>query len=239
MNKHAIGAAIVLTAGAAAAPCGAMEIRQVGNQLILSGGVVGDEPARVAAALAAAPAIETIVLRNSPGGDAPAGYALGELFRARNLRTAVSGYCYSSCSRMFLGGTKRVFTDDYPPAFTEVGFHGHYGAGGRLNAELVRRRGLKDWIVKHSDGKADVALVERWIAIPLSTGMAHFYHPGFFRRDGASTFLCQGYEGGGHPSVACEAIPATALDLGIVTSLERISSNDRAELQNGRTAPPP
>ena len=31
------------------------------------------------------------------------------------MRTAVSGYCYSSCSRMFLGGSARYFTDDYMP----------------------------------------------------------------------------------------------------------------------------
>ena len=62
-----------------------------------------------------------------PGGDAPTGYKVGELFRQKGLRTAISGFCYSSCSRMFLGGKVRVLTDDAPPDATEVGFHGHYG----------------------------------------------------------------------------------------------------------------
>ena len=78
------------------------------------------------------------------GGDARAGYRVGEMFRSRGLRTAVSGYCYSSCSRMFLGGAIRVFTDDFPPEYTNVGFHGHYDGDGRLDAKLVRLLGLKD-----------------------------------------------------------------------------------------------
>jgi hypothetical protein len=88
----------------------AMELKIVGNQIILSGPVVGDEPGKVKEALANSPGIDTVILRNSPGGNAPAGYQVGQLLRERGLRTAVSGYCYSSCSRMFLGGATRYFT---------------------------------------------------------------------------------------------------------------------------------
>jgi hypothetical protein len=84
-----------------------MELKVVGNQLILSGRVVGDEPAKVQEAFANSPEIDTVVPRNSPGGDAPAGYQVGQMLRERGVRTAVSGYCYSSCSRMFLGGSTR------------------------------------------------------------------------------------------------------------------------------------
>ena len=143
-----------------------MELKVVGNQLILSGRVVGDEPEKVREAFASSPEIDTAVLRNSPGGDAPAGYQLGQMFRERGVRTAVSGYCYSSCSRMFLAGSSRYFTDDYLSESNNVGFHGHYDRLGHLNADLVRRYGLRDWIIKYSDGKADPALVERWINIP-------------------------------------------------------------------------
>src|SRR5580704_11686344 len=93
----------------------AMELKIVGNQLILSGPVVGDEPDKVREALASSPGIKIVILRNSGGGNAPAGYQVGQLLRERGLRTAVSGYCYSSCSRMFLGGSARYFTDDYMP----------------------------------------------------------------------------------------------------------------------------
>jgi hypothetical protein len=208
----------------------AMDLKVVGRQLILSGPVVGDEPAKVAEALAKSPDVDTVILRNSPGGNAPAGYRVGETLRERGLRTAVSGFCYSSCSRMFLGGRTRYFTDDYPAERTEIGFHGHYYANGRLNADLVSRYGLRDWIIKYSDGKADPQLVERWINIPYSRGMIHFFDPALVSRDGTSTFFCQGDE----PTrvvFACEPIAKTALDLGVVTSLEIVHSADQAEIR--------
>ena len=72
----------------------AMELKVVGNQLILSGPVIGDEPEKVTDVLAKSPEMDTVILRNSPGGNAPAGYLVGQLLRERGLRTAVSGYCY-------------------------------------------------------------------------------------------------------------------------------------------------
>jgi hypothetical protein len=204
----------------------AMELKIVGDQIILSGPVVGDEPEKVLEAFASSPGIETVILRNSPGGNAPAGYKVGQMLRKRGIRTAVSGYCYSSCSRMFLGGSTRYFTDDYLPESNNVGFHGHYDRMGRLDADLVRRYGLREWIIKYSDGKADPVLVERWINIPYGRGMIHFFHPGLVKHAGVSTFICQGDES--QRSVfACEPIAKTALDLGIVTSLDLVHCADR------------
>jgi hypothetical protein len=204
----------------------AMELKIVDHQLILSGRVAGDELEKVREALASSPEIDTVVLRNSPGGNAPAGYRVGELLRDHGLRTAVSGYCYSSCSRMFLGGSTRYFTNDYQPENNDVGFHGHYDRMGRLDAKLVRQYGLRDWIIKYSDSKADPALVERWINIPYSRGMIHFYHSGLVRRAGTSTFICQGDESP-RSIFDCEPVNKTAVDLGIVTSLDLVHSADR------------
>jgi hypothetical protein len=208
----------------------AMEIKIAGHHLILSGPVIGDEFGKVQKILTDDPTIDTVILRNSPGGDAPTGYRIGELFRVKGLRTAVSGFCYSSCSRMFLGGLTRYFTDDFPPEYTNVGFHGHYD-DCHLNRESVERRGLKSWIIKYSDGKADPALVERWINIPLCIGMAHFYHPELLKRGGVSTFMCQGDEPVAQSVIGCEPIHKTALDLGVVTSLEIVKSQDQAEMR--------
>lgn len=216
----------------------AMQVNAVGHQLILSGPVVGDELGKVQAILAENPAIDTAILRNSPGGHAPSGYRIGELFRARGLRTAVSGFCNSSCSRMFLGGKTRFFTDDFPPEYTHVGFHGHYDRKGRLTSDAVKRLGLKDWIIKYSDGKADAELVDRWISIPLSIGMIHFYHPERFARDGASTFMCQGNEPMARSVNGCEPIFKTALDLGIVTSLDIVKSEDQVDVRALLPNPP-
>ena len=225
----AVGALVFAVATLSATGSSGMELKIAGNQLILSGRVVGDESGNVTDVLAKHPEIDTVILRNSPGGDAPAGYLVGQVLREHGLRTAVSGYCYSSCSRMFLGGRTRYYTDDYPPENTNVGFHGHYYANGRLNAGLVSQYGLRDWIIRYSDGKADPQLVERWINIPYSRGMIHFFHPELLRRAEVSTFMCQGDEATGLV-FACEPIAKTALDLGVVTSLDIVNSADRAEV---------
>ena len=165
----ALGRSVSLTAILLIAPHAsfAMDLTVNGQQVILSGPVVGNEPARLADALSQIPSIDTVILRNSPGGNAPAGYRVGELIRVKGLRTAVSGFCYSSCSRMFLGGKRRYFTNDYPPEYTHIGFHGHYDSNGRLLPELVHRLGLKNWIIQYSDGKADPASVG-YTDLPIS-----------------------------------------------------------------------
>src|SRR5258708_39491759 len=85
----------------------AMELKVAGNQRILSGRVVGDEPGKVREALANSPKIDTVILRNAPGGDAPAGYQTSQLRSGRRPPAAVSGYCYAPCSRLFLDASTR------------------------------------------------------------------------------------------------------------------------------------
>jgi len=203
----------------------AMEARVVDDQLILSGEVVDSDVVRVKNALEN-PAITTVILRNSPGGDSPTGYRIGELIRQHGLRTAVSGFCYSSCSRLFLGGRTRYFTDDFPPEKTNIGFHGHYQGDGLLDQASVKRYGLRDWIIRYSDGKADPDLIDRWINLPVNWGMIHFYNPARVNRAGISTFMCDGMETS-REIARCEPIRKTALDLGIVTSLDIIHSADQ------------
>jgi len=217
----------------------AMEITVAGDQLILSGPVVAHDRDEVVRTLAAHPRIKMVILRNSPGGDAPTGYHLGELFRRKSLQTAVSGYCYSSCSRLFLGGKDRYFTDDYPPEYTQVGFHGHYDRNGDLNAASVTELHLKDWIIRYSDGKADPALVERWINIPRASGLIHFYDPALVNIRGRSTFMCQGTEPGHPPIFDCEPIPKTALDLRVATSTTLVHSNDQQQIRQTILLTPP
>jgi hypothetical protein len=228
-GKRLLAAAVLaaaLAAGAPAAP--AMEVTVVDDQLILSGPVVDGDFIRVRKALADT-AITTVILRNSHGGDPDAGQRIGELLRRRGLRTAVSGFCYSACSRMFLGGRTRYFTDDYPPERTDIGFHGQYW-NGLLDAGSVARSGLRAWIIRYSDGKADPALVDRWINIPVNQGLIHFFNPARISRGGVSTFICEGTEASRN-AAACERVRETALDVGIVTSLDPVHSADRPPLQ--------
>jgi hypothetical protein len=206
----------------------AMDMQVVGDQLILTGHVVDSDARKIESALAGAP-ISTVILRNSPGGDTATGYKVGEMFRQRGLRTAVSGYCYSACSNMFLGGRTRYFTDDYPAELTNIGFHGQY-RDGFVDSDGADQRQMRAWLIRYSDGKADAGLIDRWINLPLKEDMIHFYDPARVQRHGVSTFLCDGTQPNRGIS-SCEPVAKTALDLGIVTSLELVHSADSPHLQ--------
>lgn len=197
-----------------------MDIKTCGDQMILSGGVKGNEYRRITEVLAENPEIKIAVLRNSPGGHADTGYRVGELFRKKGIATYVSGYCRSSCSRFFLGGKERFFTDDYPAAKTHVGFHSNYKDNGKMDPAAPSR--LKRFIQKYSDGKADAALVDRWVNLRNRQGFAYFFHPqALHRQDGVSILLCQGDEPRDERWKQCEKIAGhDALSMGVITSLE-------------------
>lgn len=86
----------------------AMEIKPMGDQLILSGAVVAGDYDAVESSLSFKPQIKMIILRNSPGGGTPTGYHLGELFRQKSLETIASfwGHLHGS-TRADCGGTDR------------------------------------------------------------------------------------------------------------------------------------
>lgn len=204
---------------ASATPALAMRMEVIGDQVILSGGVNVGDAEQLRKLLDANPGkVTTVVLRNSGGGDANTGFAIGDLIRARGLRTALAGYCRSSCSRMFLGGVERIFTDAEPAGRTYVAFHGNYDDAGRVKLENAWR--LKEWIVAHSDGKADPALIDRWTTIRNRRGFMYFFDSNrLHRRDGISVFLCSGDEPADDRLDHCEKIAGrTGYDLGIFTS---------------------
>lgn len=224
--------------GLLATPTLAMEVRAVADQIILTGKVVNGDIARFSAALKANPKVTTVILRNSPGGHPGSGFRIGEMIRERGLTTAVSGYCYSSCSRMYLGGARRIFTDDYPPGFTTIGFHGHYKKDGTVDKPLMKKTGLRNWIIKFLDGKADVALVDRWVNIAKNSGMAYFFNSERVSRGGASAFFCEGDEPPDRTPFGCEAISKSGLDLGVSTAADFIQSADQAEIRRSVPATP-
>jgi len=213
-----------------ALPAQGMDIRTCENQVILSGRVEGNEYRRLEDVLSQNPNIRTAVLRNSPGGDADTGYRVGELFREKGIATYLSGYCRSSCSRLFLGGKERYFTDDYPASSTHVGFHSNYRNDGQIVPGAPYQ--LKRFIEKYSDGKADPALVDRWVNLGNRKGFAYFFHPqALMRQDGISILLCQGSEPGNQRWSQCEKIAQhDALSMGIVTSLDLRRSCDAKSL---------
>ncbi len=197
------------------------------SALVLSGEVVYRDLERAKKTLDANKNITHVVLRNSMGGNSWTGYRMGELFRERGLTTVVSGHCVSACSRLFLGGTQRFFSDDFPASLTYVGFHGHYDFG-KLNLEAVRKNDQAAWTRRFTENKVDPALLDRWINIERRAGDVRFYPGSVARRWKAQTFLCQGIEAR-RPDL-CEKLATDALKEGIITSKDIYSSADAASL---------
>jgi hypothetical protein len=201
-----------------------MDIVRFGDQVVMSGDVVGDECVRIQKALDAHPEVTTVVLRNSRGGDARAGYCVGELLRARGINTAVSGHCNSSCSRMFLGGTERRFTGDEDPDRTWVAFHSNYDKAGNIEPGAPER--LKAWITKYSDGRVNQPLLDIWTHIPNHKGFVYFFDSNRVAK-GNATLGCTGDEHGRDRFAQCTKYPdQDAYANGIVTSSDLLKTND-------------
>lgn len=215
-------AAVLLLAMLVTGQAMAMSMEVAGNQIILSGAVAREDFSKFIALLDTNKAVDTVILRDSPGGESRTGYDIGATIRARGLNTAVSGYCRSSCSRMFLGGVQRQIADDQPVGKTHVGFHGNYQTGGRIDQSAVEK--LRKYIIDYSDGKADVELVNRWTTIANQNGFIYFFDSSRLKRnDRATTFLCQGDEVKKFDD--CEKVAKTGYELGIFTSTKLVTPN--------------
>lgn len=203
----------------------AMDIETRAPFVILSGAVTGIELRALKDVIDNNPAITTVVLKNSRGGDARTGYAVGEYIREKGLNTTVSGFCRSSCSRMFLGGKSRGFSNDQPLDKTYVAFHGNYAKDGKLIK--ANMPALKAWVIKYSDGKANPALVEQWVNLENHSGFAYFYHPQSNLEAGSQrVMICQGGEDPKSRLQQC-AKPelGDAIANGILTTLEIVKLN--------------
>lgn len=136
----------------------AMTLVVQGNTVFATGPVAEDYAQFVDAL--AKPGIERVVLVNSPGGDLWTGMQIGRLIADKGLHTVAAGYCISSCSIMFMGGTTRSFSDAFRPLQTYLGIHGPHKKdtkqvdpqqagqiyaffkqqiGQRFNAELINK----------------------------------------------------------------------------------------------------
>lgn len=205
----------------------AMDIKRIDSTLILSGTVVQPDLDRIKKHFTTPPAITHVVLRNSMGGNSWTGYRLGEFFREKGVTTVVSGHCVSSCSRLFLGGKARMFSDDFPASLTYVGFHGHYDFD-KLNRAAVEKNDLAGWTLKFTDHKLDPKLMRRWIDIERRAGDMRFYPPAAGKRFGQVVALCQGTES--LRPQQCEKIATTAFAQGIVTTPVVHTSPDATSL---------
>ena len=219
-----------LLASLATVQARAMNITVVGDQIIMSGKVDGTEMARVRDIIAEGRPVTTVVLRDSPGGDHYTALRLGELFRERGWRTAVSGICFSACALMYLGGRERHFTDDKPALQTQLAFHATYYVTDSLNTARgavnpYTTYTVRTWIRAHTGGRITDAMLDRLEALAQSD-FVHFFDPARLPRKGqVSIFICPVHPDGKRK---CEPVPGTdAFAEGIATSAEVLRGNDR------------
>lgn len=196
----------------------AMTMHADGDQAILTGRLVPSDGDELTALLQAHPSITTVVLWNSPGGSAAANAALTELIQTRKLNTAVAGYCVSACAMVFLSGSERYFSDGESLDATSLGFHGSY-VDGTLARES-RLKFLEQLVETETSGKADPALVERWLHFADQHETVRFKYPGASGTPTSATvFDCHGPgPNRGDYSSCTPILGPNALSMGIVTS---------------------
>lgn len=163
---------------AAACTVQAMDFRRVGDTLILSGPVVGDDLAHLRDQLVH-PGIHLVLLHDSPGGDLWNGYQVGNRIHEEGLPTAVSGKCESACALIFLAGSERSFTDGRPPTETMVGLHGAHAIDShRALTELAPRMA---WVIRTATSrKYPDDLLQRTVYPHDPDDMVYAFFPGFY-----------------------------------------------------------
>lgn len=209
----------------------AMEFRVAGNQLVMSGRIAGNEVAMLRDLAPANPQIDTVVLRDAPGGNIYVAQRLAEMIGERGWRTAVSGSCMSACVLIFLGGRERHFADGKPGNLTFIAIHTPIFAGeGQIwpppRSTLQGAQGpMIHWMMQRVGNNGDRALLERGIGNDHPDGFMYFFdHVRHRRADGISVFQCKGPE---KKKVAeCEQIPGkNARRAGLLTSEEIVKLN--------------
>jgi len=178
-----------------AAPALAMDIKPGGDTVTMSGPVTGKECAELQKLIGKFK-IATVVLQDSHGGNAAAGYCVGDLIRKSGIATSIKGYCESSCSRMWLGGAHRELAD----ANSWVGLHGNYSDAGELQPDAPHR--LRNWLPVMAPA-IDETLMEQWIHLQKNTQMMRFYQ-------GKASLCSSGY---------CRPVPdRTAANAGLLAT---------------------
>jgi hypothetical protein len=220
----------------------ATEAKVVGDQLILSGRASGNELALVRDAIAEhGDRIKTVILRDHSGrAENTDLMRAADLFAERGWRTAVSGFCGTACSKLFLGGVERQFTDDKPAAQTSVMFGSTTFIKDSFSVKTDRSRlqgegserhnfEVRQWFKSRTGDKISEAALDRLFIPDGSVRYLHFYDSKRLgRKDGVSVLYCDGKEAPAKRWADCEKVAdLDAYREGIVTSSDLIRSNDR------------
>ena len=203
-----------------------MDLRVAGNELHLRGQLFGTEFGAFRSALAEHPEIDTVVFRDSPGGEGTTAFRIGEHIRDVGLRV-VAGRCYSACTLMFLGGKDRRFARTARPETVYLAFHGAFveNVFDPDSASSYGRSQVRAWIIERTGGKIDRELLDRFLRAERRAALLYVFDPLQFKLDyGFSLYYCDGTEAGGAPPYKdCEKLAGRdAFSLGFVNSEQRV-----------------
>lgn len=225
--RRMLGAALLVAALSPAAR--AMELRQVGDTLVMSGAVDSGDLVRLRNHLAAH-AVKLVLLHESPGGDLWSGYQVGNRIRDEGLPTAVSGKCESACGLIFLAGVERSFSDGRPLAKTMVGLHGAHAAGTGQPLPALSPR-MAYMIRTMTDRKYPDDLLQRTVYTRHAEDIVYAFHPARYDTGGRGVVECLKQE----VNFKCSMLPGLdALGIGVITRPEVMElSEDVKQLLDG------
>jgi hypothetical protein len=223
-----------------ALPAFATEAKVVGDQLILSGRASGNELVLIRDAIAEhGDRIGTVILRDHSGRtENTTLMRAAELIGERGWRTAISGFCGTACTYLFLGGTQRHFTDDKSPTRTTLQFGstnlvddskvGRYNSY-RADSSPQGNYKYRAWIKGRTGDRMSETMLDRLFIKENEVRYLHFFDSNRLKRaDGVSILLCDGKEPPGKRWEQCEKLTGTDVyKEGLVTSNALIRSNDR------------
>jgi hypothetical protein len=196
----------------------AMEFHRVGEVLVMSGPVSGNELVGLRNQLVEG-GLKLVVLHDSPGGDLWNGYQVGNLIRSEGLPTAVSGKCESACGLIFLGGAERSFSDGRPLASTMIGLHGAHATDSlRPMTQLAPRMAYV--ISNLTGGKYPADLLQRTVYPRTGEDIIYSFHPKRFRPEWGPQGIMECLK---QPDVSfkCSMIDGLdALAIGVITNPE-------------------
>nr|WP_315429247.1 rhodanese-like domain-containing protein [uncultured Albidiferax sp.] len=189
-----------------------MTLEVQGHQLFATGPVGGDDLLKFNQAFAN-PAVDTVVLVNSPGGNLWDGLRISKLIADKGYNTVTAGFCNSACAILFMGGKERRFSSAFDPALTYIGIHGaHNMDTGSVQTQANPQIYA---LLKTAMGEKFNASIVNTALYQMDDRDAVLVVPDNIRNPQASTFHCNA---GQTPRKDCTHYKDTdALSLGVIT----------------------
>lgn len=183
-----------------------------GLQLFATGPVGGDDLLKFNQAFAN-PAVDTVVLVNSPGGSLWDGLRISKLITDKGYNTVAAGFCNSACAILFMGGKERRFSSAFDPALTYIGIHGAHNID--TGSPLTQANPQIYALLKTAMGEKFNASIVNTALYQMDDRDALLVVPDNIRNPQASTFHCNA---GQTPRKDCTHYKdSDALGLGVIT----------------------